>query len=143
MNIQKVQYVTFLDSREKADGVFELLKPLYASILINNQWYECVIPAGFVTDFCSVPRVPLAYTLFGGKYNRTGTLHDGLYGTWSEIKILHAVSRVELPITKKLADSILYRSLLNEGASWFTASAMWSGVNMFGSQYFKRGLKNE
>lgn len=138
MKISKVEFSTFLDTRELADKLYYLLKPLYAHIYIDGEWFECIIPEGFITDFCSVPRVPLAYTLFGGKYNRTGTLHDALYSDWSEIKIVNAASRKELPITKELADGILYQSLIDEGAWQATAWSMWSGVATFGNKFYKR-----
>ena len=134
----KVRFDTFLDTRELGHDTFELLAPLYVSILIGAETYECMIPEGFVTDFCSVPRVPFAYTLFGGKYNRTGTLHDALYSNWSHIKLIHAALRTELPVTKELADAILYQSLRDEGASYLTAISMYQGVNLFGGKYYQR-----
>lgn len=139
MKIQSVTYGTFLDTREIAEGVFELISPLYSTIIINGESYECVIPSGMITDFCSVPRVPFAYTLFGGKYNRTGTLHDGLYGNWHQIKLIHSALRSEAIITKEIADKILYQSLIDEGAWKSTAWAMYQGVNVFGKQFYKRG----
>jgi hypothetical protein len=138
MKIQKVIYGTFLDVREKAEGVFELINPLYCHITIDSQVYECIIPETFVTDFCSVPRAPLAYMLMGGKYNKTGTLHDALYSSWDKIKILHTESRQQIKITKELADSILYRAVIDQGAWKITASLMYQGVNIFGGQYYKR-----
>lgn len=138
MKIQKVEFATYLDTREIAEKVHELLKPLYVKILIDDETFECIIPEGMLTDFTSVPRVPLAYTLFGGKYNRTGVLHDGLYSDWSAIKIIHAALRYELPITKELADDMLYQSLIDEGAWRSTAYAMWAGVHNFGSLFYKR-----
>lgn len=140
MIVQKVTYGTMLETRELAEKTFELAKPLYSNIMISGEWYECVIPEGFVTDFASVPRIPFAYMLFGGKYNRTGTLHDGLYCDWRHIKIVHSALRHEVKITKELADNILYQSLIDEGASYFTACMMYQGVNVFGGQFYKRGV---
>ena len=133
-----VSYGTQLDTRELDHNVWQLLNPLYADIVINGEHYECIVPEGFTTDFCSVPRVPFAYTLFGGKYNRTGTLHDALYSDWTHIKIIHAALRYEQPITRELADKILYASLIGEGATHFTAWSMYQGVNVFGAKYYQR-----
>ena len=36
-------------------------------------------PKGFVTDFASVPRLPLAYWLFGSRANDPAVVHDRLY----------------------------------------------------------------
>lgn len=138
MKIQKVAFGNYLDIREIATKLYILINPFYCNILIDNEWYECIIPEGFISDGCSVPRVPLAYTLFGGKYNRTGTLHDALYGDWGKIKIVHSANRNEIKITKKLADDILYQSLIDEGATRFTAYSMYQGVNVFGGMFYKR-----
>ena len=38
-----------------------------------------VVPSGFVTDFASVPRLPVAYWLYGSKANAPALVHDYLY----------------------------------------------------------------
>ena len=38
-----------------------------------------VVPGGFITDFASVPRVPIAYLVTGGLGNSAACLHDFLY----------------------------------------------------------------
>lgn len=40
-----------------------------------------LVPLGFVTDFASVPRVPLAYWLTGGCADESAVVHDYLYQT--------------------------------------------------------------
>ena len=37
------------------------------------------LPRGFVTDYDSVPRLPLAYWLLGGKRHKAAVVHDFLY----------------------------------------------------------------
>lgn len=37
---------------------------------------ELIVPAGFRYDGASVPRLPLAYALYGGRYWRAAGLHD-------------------------------------------------------------------
>jgi hypothetical protein len=140
MKIQRVTYGTKLDTRELDHGAYELINPLYANIMIDGEWCECIVPQGFVTDYCSVPRVPFAYMLFGGKYNRTGVLHDALYGNWHQIKLVHSATRYELVITKELADLILHQSLIDEGAWSTTAWVMYQGVNVFGKIFYKRNV---
>jgi len=59
------------------DTVWRLKHPLmYWSDLLN---YTVVVPAGFETDFASVPRVPVAYTLFGDRAHRESVIHDYLF----------------------------------------------------------------
>ena len=36
------------------------------------------VPAGYLTDLASVPRLPMAYALFGGTANASAVVHDSL-----------------------------------------------------------------
>ncbi len=42
------------------------------------------VPGGFCTDFASVPRLPLAYLVAGGRATRAAVVHDYLYQTHEE-----------------------------------------------------------
>jgi hypothetical protein len=54
-----------------------LLAPLvYYSALLGQL---ILVPAGFVTDYASVPRAPLTYWLFGGVGDEAAVVHDFLY----------------------------------------------------------------
>jgi len=41
-----------------------------------------IVPAGYETDFASVPRAPLAYWLFGDTAQASAVVHDFLCGEW-------------------------------------------------------------
>lgn len=59
------------------DTIWRLKYPLvYCSDLLD---YTVVVPAGFETDFASVPRVPVAYYLFGDRAHRESVIHDYLF----------------------------------------------------------------
>lgn len=74
-------FVSDLDSRLIDDlandgrGSHKLLAPL---IFIDKEGIEYVVPTGYITDFASVPRVPIAFLLDGGTAHRPSTLHDYL-----------------------------------------------------------------
>lgn len=58
---------------------WRLLAPLvYHSDLIG----EVAVPEGFVTDFASVPRLPLAYMLTGDTAHASAVVHDYLVGKY-------------------------------------------------------------
>lgn len=80
------------------------------------------VPVGFVTDFCSVPRVPLAYDLLGNRARKSGTVHDYLYSTH--------------PCTRKEADQMLRVMLLDDGASELEASMFYAAVRLFGASHW-------
>lgn len=84
---------------------------------------EVVVPAGFVTDFASVPRV--LWWLFSrwGKYGNAAVVHDWLY--WSQQ--LHSRKASDLAIAEGMDDMgvgkaskhVIYRALwLFGGRAW-------------------------
>ena len=61
-----------------------------------------VVPAGFITDFASVPRLPFVYMFFGGVGDEAAVLHDWLYA------YPHQPHRgCGIPLTRAQADHIL------------------------------------
>lgn len=117
----------FLDpiQAEKLDGTWKLLAPLrYQSAVLRAM---IVVPAGFVTDFASSPRLPLVYLLTGNTAHAAAVVHDYLYS-------LH------LPgIDRSLADSLLYEAMVVSGEYRWRAWMMWSAVRMFGGAAWASG----
>jgi uncharacterized protein DUF1353 len=62
---------------DQPDGVHaKLLEPLCYTT--RNGWRICV-PAGFLTDYASIPRALSVLIPPRGKYNRPAIVHDWLY----------------------------------------------------------------
>jgi hypothetical protein len=138
MIVQKVVFDSFLETRELPEGIFQLTQDFHVSIKVEGEWHGCVVPKDFTTDFASVPRLPLAYGLFGGKYNRSGTVHDALYSAWHQIRVFHKNTREDLELSRSFADDVLFQALRAEGAFWITARLMYRGVRLFGGVFYKR-----
>jgi len=101
--------------------VWELQSPLiYSSDIVNMV---ISVPAGFKTDFCSVPRIPIVFDAVGDLGNRAGTVHDFLYSR-QMFDRLHC-------------DSILKEALITCGVEEWKAQAMYLAVRAFGSSHFK------
>ena len=81
-----------------------------------------LIPAGFDTDYCSVPRLPFIYSWLGNRFKKSGALHDYLYRTGL--------------VVRSDADLLLREAVQAEGATVFEAFLMWAAVRMFGSQFY-------
>lgn len=61
------------------DEQFRLVVPFtYQSVVLGEVLN---VPAGFVTDLASVPRLPLLYWWFGGRARKASVPHDFLYQT--------------------------------------------------------------
>ena len=93
-------------------------------IKFTEHGFEITVPAGFETDFSSVPRIPLAYWLTGGKAKKAAVVHDWLYS-------LGAGSRI-------WCDDV-YCALAKLGRiSGWRRGLMWAGVRLGGGSHFGR-----
>ena len=114
----KVKFLTTLDIRDIDNHDWQLLAPFVVDVddgLIN-------VPAGFITDFASVPRLPITYMLFGNIGHRAAVVHDYLYATG------------ETP--REYADDVFRLLLIEEGVSPIRANLMYAGVRMAGGKYY-------
>lgn len=101
--------------QDGARALWRLLEPLsYDSPRLGRT---VTVPAGFVTDFASVPRLPLAFLMAGDKAHEAAVVHDWLYTT-------HETDRAT-------ADAV-FRDAIRERHSALTAALMWSAVRLGG-----------
>ena len=72
------EFVTELDPFLKpgSDTVWVLKSPL---IFISDLVGRIKAPTDFETDFASVPRVPIIYSMWGGRVHREAVIHDLLF----------------------------------------------------------------
>lgn len=96
---------------------------------------EIVVPAGFVTDYDSVPRIPFAYWLLGGKRHKAAVLHDFLYSAECPA-YLYARGRA-------WADAVYRCTLKTEGVGAIRAQIMYLGVRVGGAAAYKAGPTEE
>ena len=109
------------DRREEGRGTWRLLSPLiYRSDVADDTF---VVPKGFVTDFASVPRIPLVFDWLGDRGNLAAALHDRLYSK------PHMVRRA-------MADRILLEALIVQGVPRLAALAIWLGVRIGGASHY-------
>lgn len=122
-------FETYLETRKigyDKDGrpVHELLSDL---IYLSDRFGRMLVPAGFVTNFASVPRLPVIFLVAGDMAHEQATLHDYLY-------TLRHGTRLE-------ADEIFYEALLagtaipdpyDKKVPLLVAKAMYQAVRTFG-----------
>ena len=101
----------------ESDGrtVWELDEPFE----YTNGVIKITIDKGFQCDFCSVPRVPIAYLLVGAIGEEAGLVHDYGYREGAEPKM----TRLEV-------DKLFYNILGECGISWWKRKAMYYAVRM-------------
>lgn len=101
---------------EGSDKLWTIETPLvYASDLLRRV---ITVPAGFTTDFASIPRLPLMFMLLGDTEHEAAVIHDYLYATGE--------------VTRATADSVLHEASIASGHSLSEANAIWLGVRIGG-----------
>lgn len=115
-----ISFLTKLKVEFIRNGTWRLLQSF--DVMVNNVVYS--VPAGFETDFASVPRLPITFSLFGDIGHRSAVLHDFLYSG-------------EVNVTREFADDVLRNALIEEGVSTWKARSMWLAVRLGGGSHFE------
>lgn len=101
--------------------LWQLLSPLlYDSELLGTT---VVVPKGYVTDFASVPRLPLTYLLAGDTAHEAAAIHDWLYTA-------HGVGL--RPVSRREADAV-FREAISASDDKAPGFLMWLAVRVGGS----------
>jgi len=114
---------TYLDVREAPDGEgkWTLLSPL---LYVGNT-DSFTVPAGFRTDFASVPAIFRSLVSKIGAHTKAAVLHDWLY---HERPFVQAAFGVVLPISRKDADGIFLRAMRESGVGWWRRTMAYQAV---------------
>jgi hypothetical protein len=124
------KFITELDVKEINDSVWMLDSPL---IFESDLCGKIVVLAGFQTDFASVPRLPIFFTLFGDRAHCEAVLHDYLY----RIDSVPEVCRSE-------ADKVFLEAMECRGKKCHVRWPMYWGVRLGGwSAYHKRLISDK
>lgn len=108
------------DATNSGRGTWRLIRPLiYRSDLEARMF---IVPAGFITDFASVPRAPVAFLLTADSAHEASALHDWLYSS-------QVIPRVS-------ADALLREAAIASGVPKWRAELMWAGVRVFGAPHW-------
>ena len=111
----KAQFITQLEAKLlNDDTIWELDSPL---IFLSMKVGKIHVPTGFQTDFASVPRVPLAFELYGDKAHREGVVHDYLFRKDSVPNVAYMT-----------ANRVFYEAMEVRGKPWYVRWPMYLAV---------------
>jgi hypothetical protein len=114
-------FKSYLDIRA-VEGGYELLAPLrYYSTLLDT---EIVVPAGFFTDFASIPRVARVFITGHGKDRWAAVVHDYLYSI--------------LAYDRKTADKVFLEAMEVSGVSFIKRRVMYRAVRTGGWMFYAK-----
>lgn len=86
-----------------------------------------VAPAGYETDFASIPRIIGSLIPKDGIYNKVGVIHDAGYNN-----MLRTMDGVRIFTTKQVADNLFAEGLKAVGVNPVTRFLMVQAVRRFG-----------
>lgn len=114
----KIQAAFFspLDLRENGDGTYTLLSMLSYWSAKVELWIE--VPAGFVTDFYSVPRFLQRLVAASQRSNAPAVIHDYLFHTCG----------LNGRLTLGECNAVLAEAMLVKEVPWWTRTKINSGV---------------
>jgi len=138
MDIQRVEFKTFLDTRGITDEVSEVLANFITLVHSDTQTIQITVESGFVTDFASVPKLPFAYLLFGGIGNYPAVTHDGLYSISTKITVVDVDTGAPFEVTRQWADEVFKAGLIERGIPAFKVTMMYWAVRLKGDSFYKK-----
>jgi hypothetical protein len=112
----KAKFLTSLKVERTPDGQWRLTAPLFYFSEVADMLIH--VPTGFVSDFDSVPRLPIIYWMFKGASDEAAVIHDWLYTS-------HAVPR-------KIADDVFDEAMKVKGVWAWRRIPVWLGVRIGG-----------
>lgn len=106
------------------------LEPLLFQLWRPFRYIDCkdtiTVPAGFCTDFTSIPRVFHNILSPMGAYGYAAVVHDYLYSTGEK--------------SRRCADGYLLDGMCDSGVWYPTALLIWGCVRLFGSKHYTDGV---
>ena len=120
-----VKYLNELTVVLISDKIWKLASPFF--IQIDDDKLE--IPVGFVTDFDSVPKLPVVYLTLAGSGKRASVGHDFLYSNKSpeRFKVLG----------RRWADRFFWAAMIMEGVDYKIADLKYAGVRIGGESHWE------
>jgi hypothetical protein len=118
------RFITDLETRQVPGQPGKNILTAVLSFWSNVVGAQIDVPAGFISDFASVPRVPIVFEMFGGDIgdDPAAALHDYLYSTRK--------------YPRETCDAIFKEALRACGVSAWRAYAMWLGVRAGGDSHY-------
>lgn len=118
--------------RKVEGGLFRVEEDL---VIMDEVFGPFTVPQGFLSDLDSVPRwLPLSHALVKGASLTSAVAHDWLY---QEGRIAGNA------ITRKDADEVYLRAMVDEGVNWFQRFLIFRGVRLGGMFAWNRHRAND
>jgi hypothetical protein len=110
------------------------------TIFVRGLPYFITIPAGFIYDGASVPRV--LWSLSGltpdGLIRAASLVHDWIYVHKGEVLAMHKNIKYPLKLTRAQTDRIFLDHMANSGMGWWERNTAFAAVRAYGWTQWKK-----
>lgn len=130
-NLLLDEYGNYIVETWNGRPVFELVEDLIFSVRIGRGLMEVVVPAGFQTDFASIPRPFWLFLPPSGAYNLAGIIHDFLYSKGVD-GINEDGEEEEGECSRFLADVLFREAMKTLGVPLWKRVMMYYALRAFG-----------
>lgn len=113
--------------RDNGDDTWTLAEPFRYRVGSEDSYEVIAVPAGFTTDYASVPRAFWAFFSPHGRHGKAAVLHDYLYQSGG---LFGCYSRAE-------CDQLFLEAMLVLRVPTWRAQVMYRAVRLFGSKHFR------
>ena len=128
MQLKEGEPMTKFKTQLKVESAGNYWRLLEALVFDSDIIGIVRVPAGFMTDFASVPRIPLVYSLFGNTSHNAAVIHDWLYSGKREV-------------SRKTADAVFIEAMEVRGQSKWRRYIMYAAVRAFAFFAFDAFIK--
>jgi hypothetical protein len=111
------------------DRSWQIIEPFYFYFDEKDKSNGVVVPAGFITDFASVPRILWSIYPPTGRYSKATVIHDYLYSAGKS-----------MGYDRKFCDKMLLNGMEALDVGFFVRLPMYIGVRLFGFLRFCRKI---
>ncbi len=95
--------------------------------------YTIIVPAGFITDLASTPKILWnIFEPFGKGYLKASVIHDYLYSKDCVYEFMD----------RKIADKIFLEIMKENGVNFIKRQVMYRAVRLFGKKFFRQDFVN-
>ena len=115
-----IEFITHPQTEKVNDKYWKLTEDL----IVKYNDFTYIVPEGFITDFASVPKIPVIYQILHDKAKVSAIFHDWLYS--------------EKPCTRREADLAFLEAMEEEGLNFPTRMVMYKGVRIGGWAYWRK-----
>ena len=111
----------------------------FVYIMSDDACKPIIVPAGFITDYASIPRFLWSWLPSWGPYGPAAVVHDYLYRRRAAITVPNPnTPSQKIKNSRKIADDIFYLAMRHCGVGWIKRQVIYWAVRLCGGAAWEK-----